>query len=64
MWHEGEADVQFSISDMEENVKNKKWMNKGIRTYHGQLVVSIPSLSAPFCHSLGKINTMRTIFSM
>ena len=31
--------------------------------WHWQLVVSIPRLSPPYCHLLGKINTMGTLFS-
>ena len=31
---------------------------------HKQLVVSIPKLSAPSCHLLGKINAVGTFFSM
>ena len=32
-------------------------------THHRQFVVSIPRLSEPFCHLLGKISTMGTLFS-
>ena len=32
--------------------------------YHRQLLCSIPRLSAPSCHLLGKISTMGTFFSM
>ena len=31
---------------------------------HRQLVVSIPRLSVPSCHLLGKINVMGTFFSI
>ena len=36
----------------------------GKNHFHRKLVVSIPRLSAPFCHLLGKINAMGTFFSM
>ena len=41
----------------------KIFCNGKLLGLHRQLVVSIPRLSVPFCHLLGKINAMGTFFS-
>ena len=55
--------VATKAKPRQEQKSQNKNLSGAVLLHSRQLVVSIPSLSAPSCHLLGKRNTLGTFFS-